>query len=174
MKLPIFIVAALGLAALTACSDKPPETPASASGDTQGQDQAMQDKYPDKDPNKGNIQIGPKLAKLCAIPEAYFPFDSASLSPQASKALDALAACFVSGAAKDESMSIVGHADPRGETDYNFALGQRRAGTVEKELTKRKVPSDRIESSSRGELDASGTDEASWAKDRRVDIVLAE
>ena len=71
-------------------------------------------------------------------------------------------------------MTITGHADPRGETEYNFALGQRRAGTVETFLIDRKLPKARIESSSRGELDATGTDEEGWAKDRRVDISLAE
>jgi outer membrane protein OmpA-like peptidoglycan-associated protein len=55
-----------------------------------------------------------------------------------------------------------------------MGLGQRRAGNVEQFLTTRNVPATRIESSSRGELSATGTDEASWARDRKVEISMAE
>lgn len=78
-----------------------------------------------------------------------------------------------SGSGKDDL--IVGHADPRGEVDYNFALGQGRAGTVEAYVVGRGLKSDRVESSSRGELDATGHDAKSWALDRNVAIsILAE
>ena len=60
-----------------------------------------------------------------------------------------------------------------GETIYNFALGQRRAAAVASYIEGRGVGDRRLETTSRGELDASGYDEASWARDRRVDILLA-
>jgi outer membrane protein OmpA-like peptidoglycan-associated protein len=44
--------------------------------------------------------------------------------------LDALAKCFVDGKAQNEELRLVGHADPRGDEDYDFALGQRRAASV--------------------------------------------
>ncbi len=170
-------IAALG-AATSGCADQPAKTPLSATSPTgQGDGSARRaqgEELPGKDPNQGNIHIHPRLAKLCNVSAAYFSFDSANLSGEAKAAMDSLAKCFTTGAAKNETMQLVGHADPRGEPEYNFALGQRRAGTVEMHLTQRGVPADRIETSSRGELDAVGTNEASWAKDRKVEINLAD
>lgn len=167
---------ALGLASVACSKDKPPVAPVAPPAATTAAPTEADDvsKIPEKSHELGNIQLGPKLAKLCDIPIAYFAFDSANLSSDASGALDALAACFTTGPAKGKGMRIVGHADPRGETQYNFALGQRRAGSVEKHITDRGVPAAQVESSSQGELDATGTDEASWAKDRKVEIFLAE
>ncbi|MCA9618918.1 MAG: OmpA family protein [Myxococcales bacterium] len=67
-----------------------------------------------------------------------------------------------------------GHCDPRGELTYNFALGQLRAGTVENHILARGVERSRVESSSRGELDAVGIDETSWALDRSVAISMTD
>lgn len=163
----MILAAAVG----TGCKNKPePETtPPSTAPSDEGQS-------PDKDPNKSKIRIDPKIQELCGIDaaEANFDFDSAKLSAGAKKVLDALAQCFIDGPAKDANMSLVGHADPRGTEEYNFALGQKRAGSVGTYLSGKGLGDDRVESSSRGELDATGTDEASWAEDRRVDVLLAE
>ena len=65
-------------------------------------------------------------------------------------------------------------ADPRGETEYNFALGQKRAGNVAGFLAKKGLEQARMATSSKGELEASGVDEDGWSRDRKVDILLAE
>lgn len=127
----------------------------------------------DEDPGQGDVNIDPELAAMCDLPEADFSFDSAKLAPKAKAALDALAACFMDGPAKGRRMSLVGHADPRGDEEYNLGLGQRRAGSVASYLGGKGLDDERLETSSRGELDATGTDETSWARDRRVDIGLA-
>lgn len=124
--------------------------------------------------DQAGVVVDDAVAKLCDLPEARFDFDSAKLSKSATSVLDALATCFISGPAKDKNMQLVGHADPRGAEDYNMGLGQRRAGTVSKYLTKKGLGEDRMETSSRGELDATGSDDTGWAKDRRVDILLAQ
>ena len=165
---------------LMACGSKPtpePDTPSDVSDSGQAakkKDQASKDTKGDDDGSKGTVSLDPRIVELCKLEEPKFDFDSASLSPQATKVLDAMAACFVDGPAKGKSLKLVGHADPRGETVYNFGLGQRRAGSVAQYLGKKGVPSGRVASSSRGALDATGTDEEGWAKDRRVDIMLAE
>ena len=51
-----------------------------------------------------------------------------------------------------------------------MSLGDNRAEAVKAYLVGLGVSGDKIRTSSRGELDASGTDEAGWAIDRRVDI----
>jgi peptidoglycan-associated lipoprotein len=119
------------------------------------------------------IRISHDIQKACGISdsEAYFAFDSASLGATERPVLAKLAACFVTGPLAGKQMRLVGHADPRGGDDYNMVLGNSRADTVKTFIVMRGLASDRIATSSRGELDARGTDERSWAEDRRVDII---
>lgn len=85
-----------------------------------------------------------------------------------------LAKCFVSGPLAGREMRLVGHADPRGASDYNMVLGGSRADTVKSFLTMKGMVADHIATTSRGELEATGADEASWAEDRRVDVLLVQ
>jgi peptidoglycan-associated lipoprotein len=125
------------------------------------------------DGGEGVVNIDQRVVDMCKLPEPRFAFDSAALSAQARNVLDSIASCFEEGPGKGKSMKLVGHADPRGETVYNFALGQHRAGSVAGYLEDKGLSQGRLATSSRGALDATGTDEASWALDRRVDILLA-
>jgi peptidoglycan-associated lipoprotein len=127
----------------------------------------------DFDEGPSDVHMEGRIAELCEIPTPNFAFDSARIDPDASESLDALAECFTTGRAKDEQLRLVGHADPRGDEEYNFALGQRRASSIAEYLEDKGLPPERIETSSRGELEAAGTDESSFAEDRRVDILLA-
>ena len=55
-----------------------------------------------------------------------------------------------------------------------MSLGESRADSVRRYLHDLGVAHERVTASSRGELDAVGTDEAGYALDRRVDIALAD
>jgi peptidoglycan-associated lipoprotein len=88
--------------------------------------------------------------------------------------LGGLADCFVSGAGAGQRLKLIGHADPRGTFDYNLALGERRAAQVAEYLSDHGVASGRLDVTSRGEMDATGTGPASYADDRRVGIFLAD
>jgi peptidoglycan-associated lipoprotein len=101
-----------------------------------------------------------------------FDFDDASLPPQDRSVLDQVAKCVTTGPLHDRALSLVGRADPRGEVEYNFALGEHRADSVANYLAQLGVGKDKMRETSRGKLDASGTDDESWARDRRVDIAL--
>jgi peptidoglycan-associated lipoprotein len=126
-------------------------------------------------PSAGSVHIEDRILKACGdIPKAHFAFDSASIEGDAASALDALARCFTSGPLAGKGMKLVGHADPRGETEYNFGLGQKRAGSVAEFLAKKGLAKSRVDTSSRGDMEASGVDDAGWARDRRVDVFLAE
>jgi peptidoglycan-associated lipoprotein len=70
-------------------------------------------------------------------------------------------------------MRLVGHADPRGSDEYNLVLAGSRADGVRIFLINRGLRAAQMATTSRGEMEAKGTDEASWAADRRVDILLA-
>ncbi len=157
------------------CKKASQDTATPASGETAVEaDTDDATSIPAKDPNKGGISIGPKIAQMCDLESTQFEFDSSALSDEAKAVLDALAACFTDGPAAGKSMRLVGHADPRGDEEYNMGLGQRRAGAVARYLQDEGLEGDRLETWSRGELDATGTDEPSWALDRKVEIFLAE
>lgn len=70
-------------------------------------------------------------------------------------------------------MRIEGHADERGSREYNIALGQRRSEAVKQMMQLLGARPDQIESVSFGEEKpkSTGHDEASWAENRRGDIV---
>jgi len=70
-------------------------------------------------------------------------------------------------------VAIQGNCDERGSPEYNLALGQRRAERVSKAMSLLGVPDAQMEAVSFGEEKpkAAGHDEASWAQNRRSDIV---
>jgi peptidoglycan-associated lipoprotein len=127
-----------------------------------------------KSPTAGVVHISSDIRKACGISDAdaHFAFDSASLGEGERPVLSQLAKCFVSGPLSGREMRLVGHADPRGPDEYNMVLGGSRADTVKAFLTMKGVPGGRIATTSRGEMEARGTGEASWAADRRVDVLL--
>jgi peptidoglycan-associated lipoprotein len=70
------------------------------------------------------------------------------------------------------ALRIEGHTDERGSSEYNLALGQRRAQAVVDALRAYGVPTGRIEAVSFGEERprAAGSDESAWAQNRRADL----
>jgi peptidoglycan-associated lipoprotein len=126
-------------------------------------------------PTSGSVHIDDRIIAACGdIPLAHFAFDSARIQPAAASSLDALSRCFARGKLAGRSMRLIGHADARGEVEYNFGLGQRRAGSVSAYVSTHGVSPGHVTTSSRGELDAVGTDEEGWARDRKVDVLLAD
>ncbi|MCA9637387.1 MAG: OmpA family protein [Myxococcales bacterium] len=168
------LAAILVLAATPSCKSKTGESETTAPPNADTAPPVTQDADEGKDPNKANVTIDPRIIELCGIDEPHFSFNSSSLSPQAKKTLDALATCFKTGKAVGKNMRLVGHTDPRGDEEYNLGLGQKRADSVGGYLKKRGLGSDRVETSSRGKMDATGSDDASWAQDRKVEILLAD
>lgn len=126
-------------------------------------------------PTAGSVHIDERILKACGnMPVAHFAFDSVAIQLEAAAALDALAHCFTKGALAGRNMTLIGHTDSRGETVYNLGLGQRRAGSVADYLHGRGVGRAQLATTSRGEFEASGTDEQGWARDRKVDVLLAD
>ncbi|HET9956038.1 MAG TPA: OmpA family protein [Polyangiaceae bacterium] len=164
-------------AALAACgSDPPPPARSPVPPPPPAPPAAEQpaNPKPSDNPTQSNLVISDEIKKACGISdaEAYFAFDSANIRAQDRAVLKKLADCFTTGPLKGRRMRLVGHADPRGDDEYNRVLGQRRADNVKGAITTAGLESSRMETTSRGEDDAVGTEEASWAKDRRVDVLL--
>jgi len=71
-------------------------------------------------------------------------------------------------------IQIEGHCDERGTSEYNLALGERRANSTKRYLVSLGIASDRISTISYGKerpLDP-GHNEEAWAKNRRAHIVV--
>lgn len=165
----------LPFVALTACSHeaKPPVAPAAtARADTAARAPTPANGIDNS--TRGTIAISDEIRKACGIgdEDEYFAFDSARLDAHARGVLDKLAVCFDKGPLKARVMHLVGRADPRGDEEYNMLLGDRRASSVRTALVELGMHGKRITTTSRGALDATGTDPAGWAKDRRVDVML--
>ena len=71
-------------------------------------------------------------------------------------------------------MRLEGHADERGSTEYNLALGSRRAESVRDFLSGFGISADRLMTTSFGEERplVSSSDETSWAQNRRVEFSI--
>jgi peptidoglycan-associated lipoprotein len=131
--------------------------------------------------NNGGLNVDDEIRKACGIVETMnvdkapkFSFDSTELPPADRDVLAQVAKCLTTGPLKGQAVQLVGRADPRGEPEYNMGLGGRRAQTVKSYLTGLGVDSNKLPETSRGELDATGTDETGWAIDRRVDLKLVK
>ena len=170
MKTVVLFAAAVSLA-LTACGRE--NTPPLIAPTAQNWPAAPL-RNDSKSPTAGVVHISSDIRKACGITDAdaHFAFDSASLGETERPVLNQLAKCFVSGPLAGREMRLVGHADPRGPDEYNMVLGGSRADTVKIFLTMKGVPNSRIATTSRGEMEARGTEESSWAEDRRVDVLL--
>jgi len=132
---------------------------------------------PDTKPISPTLSASDEVLAACKLSldaSPHFEFDKSDLMPADIEALAKVAECFSTGPLKNDNMQLVGRADPRGSTEYNDALGMRRADTVANFLVGKGIATGRIEKTSRGERDATGTDEASYAKDRRVDVMRVE
>jgi peptidoglycan-associated lipoprotein len=173
------VTGALLIATASGCASTPPPAPQSAQQiGTQTGPKAATASSPTSPSSKtaSSIHIDRAILSACGIPEpkAHFAFDSANLRPEDTEPLDLVVTCFTTGPLKGKSLKLVGHADPRGETEYNFVLGASRADAVGGYLSSKGLEKARIATTSRGEMDATGTDEAGWARDRRVDVLLAQ
>ncbi|MEI8033436.1 MAG: peptidoglycan-associated lipoprotein Pal [Chlorobiaceae bacterium] len=104
--------------------------------------------------------------------DVFFDYDSSSLSSDAQGQLKQNAAWLGSNAAKKST--IEGHCDSRGTSEYNLALGERRASSAKDYLVKLGVAASRIESVSFGEEKpfAEGQNEEAWAKNRRAHFIV--
>lgn len=98
----------------------------------------------------------------------FFTFDSSAVPAAAFETLRAHAN-YLKGNSSAK-VRLEGHADERGTREYNVALSERRAQSVEKFLRVQGVSASQIEVVSYGEEKPSayGHDEMSWAKNRRV------
>ena len=102
------------------------------------------------------------------LDDIYFDFDRADLDMSARERLEGIAAWM--DAEESIRLRIEGHADERGTSEYNLALGDRRANAVRRYLKALGTEGGRLKAISYGEEMPADLiqAESGWAKNRRV------
>jgi peptidoglycan-associated lipoprotein len=103
----------------------------------------------------------------------FFQYDSDEITADAGRKLASKAA--VLRANPGVRLRIEGHCDQRGSTEYNLALGQRRAEAVRAYLVNLGIDESRLSTLSYGKERplVEGEDEDSFARNRRAEFTLA-
>lgn len=102
----------------------------------------------------------------------YFDFDTSEIKAESRDVLVAHAR-YLSDNPRTQ-VTLEGHADERGTTEYNLALGERRANAVQRFLIVNGASRGQLETVSYGEEKpaVSGSSESAWAQNRRVEMLF--
>jgi len=108
---------------------------------------------------------------LLSVRIIYFEYDSSEVKSEDRTTVEAHAAYLVEN--PGTIITLEGHADERGSREYNLALGERRAQTVERQMTLIGASPDQIRTVSYGEERPAidDHDDYSWSQNRRVEII---
>ena len=125
------------------------------------------------------LALSSDIVQLCGIKATpsgaspRFAFDKADLSDDDHNVLQQLATCMRTERSRARPSSSLGEPTPAEPRSTTWRSARKRAGSVNDYLQSLGVNKSYMTQTSRGALDATGTDEAGWANDRRVDIMLA-
>jgi OmpA-OmpF porin, OOP family len=122
-------------------------------------------------PDKGRVIV--KRGKIEILDKIYFETDKADIKPISFPLLDAIAAT-IKGNPQLQLIEIQGHADERGQDDYNLDLTDRRAASVRRAMEERGVDTERLRSRGYGEQKPICTQhtENCWSQNRRVEFII--
>jgi peptidoglycan-associated lipoprotein len=111
---------------------------------------------------------------LKEVRDAYFDYDKADIRADAKDALGKTADFLRNY--PQVRVTIEGHCDERGSTEYNLALGDRRATAVKQYLVSLGIPADRLTTVSYGKEKpfCTASDEACYQQNRRGHFVRAQ
>ncbi len=171
---PLTLTATLSL--LAACSTAPTAPPAPAPAPAPAPVAAAPAPVPAPAHVDDSQALAAKLRQQAADLDAksvYFDFDAFVVKPEFDPLLHAQAAFLQAN--PGVKLAVQGNTDERGGSEYNLALGQKRAEAVRKALGVLGVPTDRVEATSFGKEKPRATchDESCWSKNRRDDFVNA-
>lgn len=180
------LVMVSGLAFLAACSsneprpdDEPLQAPTSST--TQSPTFGEQDNADPRLNDRGLLGISKEDRAMFLDPNnplstriVYFDYDSSRIQPQFSQAIQAHANYLSNH--PEVRLRLEGHTDERGTREYNVALGERRAESVQKALVLAGAGSNQLSTLSFGEERPAelGSSEAAYAKDRRVELIYVQ
>lgn len=159
---------ALTLAAtigLLGCATTPEETDQDSGTGSEWQDAATP-----SDSDSGS-DMGASSGSSADFQTVYFDFDRFDIRPDARSALKSNAGAIGSTGGR---VTIAGHCDERGSSEYNLALGERRANAAKRYLVDLGVSSSRLRTVSFGEdrPAVQGHDESAWRYNRRAEFSI--
>jgi len=107
------------------------------------------------------------------VHDAYFDFDKADIRPDVREALSQTAEYLKANSSI--RVTIEGHCDERGSTEYNLGLGDRRAAAVKEYLVSLGISADRMNTVSFGKEKpfCMEHNETCWQQNRRGHFVRA-
>lgn len=107
------------------------------------------------------------------LEDVYFEFDQFTVTDAARAVLARHAEWLKARPAA--KVTVEGHCDERGTTEYNLALGDKRARAVREELVNLGVPAERLLAISLGKERPKdlGHDEAAWTQNRRAHFAVS-
>jgi len=108
-------------------------------------------------------------APSCKLDPVFFAFDVYSLNDEAKSITQKNFDCLQANAKR--TVRVVGYTDPRGSVEYNIGLSDDRSQSVITYLSRLGVDPARMRKVPKGASEARGHNEATWAQDRRVEIV---
>ena len=119
----------------------------------------------------GDDKYGDFIMVEGILPSIYFGFDSSSVG--ASERLKIQQAAEYLKQNSEHHLLVEGHCDWYGTSEYNLALGDRRANSISDYLDTLGITPERIEKLSKGSLEAiSGSSKELSFKDRRADLII--
>jgi peptidoglycan-associated lipoprotein len=128
-------------------------------------------------PPAAPVQKPPAAPEVAELPSLnfepiYYELDSATLKPESRQLLDGVAEAL--RRRPEVRVTITGHTCELGTTEYNLALGQRRAAAVRDYLKRLGVDEGRIATVSYGEESPAtmGRGEDVWRKNRRSEFSI--
>lgn len=167
-KLTLFVMrmglAAIFSAVLVGCSSTASDEPVEAT-------ETLSPSVAPAQPSAAELAEERRREAMLATTTFYFDFDKSDLKPEAREALVYHAEQLAAN--PNMRIRLEGHADERGTTEYNLALGERRAKAVESYLQVQGVAPGQMEVISYGESRPvdTATTEAAYARNRRVELV---
>ena len=160
--------------AVSGCGSKKPKPDANAGANTSQTSNADSSGVGQANANDEGADAPGPLEGLLAKRTIYFDFDSSEIKGEGTDIVAAHAKYLAKmGGTK---IRLEGHTDERGSREYNIGLGERRAQAVRRALLLQGAAEGQISTVSYGEERpaAAGSDEAAWAKNRRVEIVYLQ
>jgi len=164
------------VATAVSCAKKPPRTPPIAAPPVEVPPPPPPPAPPPdatEQPLPADLQqLNAELARRGLIGDVFFAFDVSTLDAEARQRL-AKNAEFLT-AQRQYEVTIEGHCDERGTSEYNLALGDRRAAAAAGYLTSLGVAAARLRTVTYGEERPQCTDgnEPCWARNRRARFVI--
>ena len=119
----------------------------------------------------GDDKYGDFTMVRSVLPSVYFDFDSSSVGASERSKLQEAAEHLQRNS--EDHLLVEGHCDWYGTSEYNLALGDRRANSISDYLDTLGITPERIEKLSKGSLEAtSGLSKALSLQNRRADLIL--